>query len=546
MFLRQLDLLSPKITLYYKRKIKHASIISGILTIFTFISIFGFALYYIIRCINRENPTAYFFNRYVDDIGTFSFKNLNFFNYIQLIEGRERKIKDIDLNKIEILAIDVPMESFMNIRDFDKLNHWLYGKCDNKIDVKNIKDLLNTEKFYKSACLKKFYKGSESKYYDINDNNFEWPIISHGSSHPESKVFGVIIKKCLNTSTRLKYFGPCSPENEINNYIKSTTLSFTIIDHYVDVLNYKNPISQFLFTINNVIKQNSFTLNNLNFYPGLVKSYDNLFTEKTVEQTAYTFYQNQQITTNLENTEYLGAFYLWVQNTQQYYERRYHKLTEVLTEIGGIANALMIIFQFINYLIYRFNLLSDTKDLISDVLKKNNSVYDNLRKSKSIKEFLEINKQSDNLTIKGFETDKNIKRFKFSDNLDEEKEENNKIINKRINVINSNLGEETNRINKNHEDSKENIFTKQQSNIYEKFASKRSKSIIKHNYSVIENKSFTFNCFSYLCYLIFCRQINSHMKHFEDLRRLIISEETMFNNYFNVYKLLELNKGNFN
>ena len=67
-----------------------------------------------------------------------------------------------------------------------------------------------------------------------------------------------------------------------------------------------------------------------------------------------------------------------------------------------------------------------------------------------------------------------------------------------------------------------------------------------HNYSVIENKSFTFNCFSYLCYLIFCKQINSHIKHFEDLRRLIISEETMFNNYFNVYKLLELNKGNFN
>ena len=120
MFLRQLDMLSPKITLYYKRKTKHASIISGILTIFTFISIFGFALYYIIRCINRENPTAYFFNRYVDDIGTFSFKDLNFFNYIQLIEGKERKIKDIDLNKIEILAIGVPMESFMNIRDFDK------------------------------------------------------------------------------------------------------------------------------------------------------------------------------------------------------------------------------------------------------------------------------------------------------------------------------------------------------------------------------------------------------------------------------------------
>ena len=77
MFLKQLDMLSPKITLYYKRKNKHASIISGILTLITFAGILGFILPFIIRFINRENPIAYFFNRYVDDIGTFSFKDLN-------------------------------------------------------------------------------------------------------------------------------------------------------------------------------------------------------------------------------------------------------------------------------------------------------------------------------------------------------------------------------------------------------------------------------------------------------------------------------------
>ena len=97
-------------------------------------------------------------------------------------------------------------------------------------------------------------------------------------------------------------------------------------------------------------------------------------------------------------------------------------------------------------------------------------------------------------------------------------------------------------MNKGNEDSQDKVISKQPSNIYDKFRSRRSKSIIQRNFSIIETKQF--NCFSYLCYLIFCKQINSHIKQFEEFRRLIISEESMFNNYFNIYKLLESNKGN--
>ena len=346
----------------------------------------------------------------------------------------------------------------------------------------------------------------------------------------------------MNTTLRLKHFGPCSSEEEVNKYPLSTILGFTTIDHYVDVLNYKNPISQILFNVNNALNSDSFIINNLNFYPALVKSYNNLFTDKAEEKTAYTYHQNQQVTTMLENTEYLGAIYIWLQNTQQYYERRYHKLTEILPEIGGIVNAIMLIAKFINHLISRFNLLADTKDLISDVLKKNYSVYENIKKSRSIREFLETNNKDENLTIKGFDNGQNSKKIRFTENYREGKYESNKILTKRINVINSNLGEETNRMKKGNEDSQDKVISKQPSNIYDKFHSRRSKSIIQRNFSIIETKQF--NCFSYLCYLIFCKQINSHIKQFEELRRLIISEESMFNTYFNIYKLLEFNKGN--
>ena len=61
---------------------------------------------------------------------------------------------------------------------------------------------------------------------------------------------------------------------------------------------------------------------------------------------------------------------------------------------------------------------------------------------------------------------------------------------------------------------------------------------IKRDFALIDEKD-KFNCFSYFFYIIFCKQINSKINYYEELRRLIISEECMFQNYLNIYKLLE-------
>ena len=137
---------------------------------------------------------------------------------------------EIDFNKIEIIGINVTMSIFVKEPDKRIFPHWIYDICDNETDIKGIENLIDHTTFGESACIKYFYNPSKDKYYDINDENFEWPIIEHGSSHPESTVCGVIIKKCVNTTLRLKNFGPCSSEDEINKYLISTILSFTTID----------------------------------------------------------------------------------------------------------------------------------------------------------------------------------------------------------------------------------------------------------------------------------------------------------------------------
>ena len=537
MFLRRIDMLSPKITLYYKQKNTHASVISGILTIIALSLIIIFTVMYFIRYAHKENPTAYFFNRYIEDIGTFSLSENHFFNFVQLV-GSRREIKQIDFNKIEIVGVNRIINDNFSEEDFN-ISHWIYGKCDEEIDISNIKDLLDDEGFDKSACLKKYYNKETKQYYNIYDKNFEWPSIKHGASHINVTFLGVIIKRCTNTTFRLNNFGPCSSEDEINNYLNDGHLSFNIIDHYIDILNYENPITRFLYPITQGLTKDSYVTNNLNFNPGLIKTYDNLFSDKPVEKSTYFFHENSKTTTVLENTNIICSFYIWMQNSQQYYERRYQKLQDALSDIGGIANLILIIAQCINYLIARYNMLVDTQELLKNIIKKNTSIYENLIKTHNPRKFIKVNiqkKNEDNSTLKIFESNKNAHIIN-TDKTEIEKEENKKEINHKINVINSNnIEEETNR-NKNEENIDQQ--NEKRYKAFEKLRRMSTRKFIRRDFSLINENDY-FNCFSYFFYICLCKRINSNIKYYEELRRLIISEECMIQNYLNIYKLLEI------
>ena len=352
MFLKKMDMLSPKITLYYKRNNTHSSKISGVLTIFAYLSVICFGIIYFLRYINREDPTAYSFYRFVKDVGDFPFYNLNFFNYIQINKMGSRVINEFDSSKIEIIGINMSLDSFINSGNETNYPFWIYDKCDNETNIKGIEDLINNETFNRSSCIKYFYNNINNEFYDINNDNFEWPIIKHGASHSNFTYFGAMIRRCQNTSFRLKYFNECSPDKEINEYLNQTFLTFSVMDHYVDVLNFKNPISKFLHTVTNKLEIDSYIINNLNFNPGLIITHDIYFNNKVVEQSTYFFHENSQTTSPTRDTGILAVFYFWLQNSQQYYERRYKKLQDVLSEIGGFGSGIIIIAKLLNYLFF--------------------------------------------------------------------------------------------------------------------------------------------------------------------------------------------------
>ena len=537
MFLKRIDMLSPKITLYYKQKNTHNSVISGILTIIACAFILTFIYIFLIKYLNKDNPTAYFYNRYIEDVGIFSFKDSNFFNYLEILRSGNRERIDIDFNKIEIIGINISMQGYLE--DGENFTHWIYAKCDNETKLNTIDYLLDNGEYTHSACIKRFYNNEKKEYYDINNINFEWPVIKHGASNPNSTFYGVIIRKCLNSSRN-----NCASEEEIDKYLNNAYLSFNVIDHNIDILNYENPITKFIYSITNGLTQDSYIINNLNFNPALLKSYDNSFTvfnEKSIEQPTYFFHENSKTTTISEKTNILAAFFIWMQNSQQYYERRYQKLQDVFSEMGGFANLVILIARCINYLIARFNMLSDTQELLTNIIKKNISIYEKIVNNHSLKEYIGENKlkKKESENIKIFNSELSNKKMININNYLDKKDENKNNINRRIDVINNNLGEETNRINKENENSEQNIIImKHKSDDVGKLKRMSTKYHIKRDFALIDKKD-KFNCFSYFFYIIFCKQINSKINYYEELRRLIISEECMFQNYLNIYKLLE-------
>ena len=106
-------------------------------------------------------------------------------------------------------------------------------------------------------------------------------------------------------------------------------------------------------------------------------------------------------------------------------------------------------------------MLKDTQKLISSVLKDNNTIFERIKKSQNFRPFMgEIsNRKKEEIThLRLFNSERNVKQIMNTEISEDGKDEDKKIIGKRINVINSNnLGDEKNRMNKNSENSKYKI-----------------------------------------------------------------------------------------
>ena len=194
----------------------------------------------------------------------------------------------------------------------------------------------------KNLLVRKYFSFKDQKYYDTKDKNFKWPNIAHGTYNSNKKFYAVVLERCKEDTISL-VLGEgfhCSNEEEMDEAISHHgVVHFNFIDNYVDVLNYKNPITKYFYRVENSLEKENYSINHLNINPSSIKTNKGLIRDKINIEISYTFERNDAFNYIKRSNDALYMdYYLWLNNRQFYYERIYKRIQDVISNIGGIFN----------------------------------------------------------------------------------------------------------------------------------------------------------------------------------------------------------------
>ena len=569
MFLKKCDFISPPITLYFKGESSHVSIYSGILSIITIIIVIIATVYYILEFIHRKSPKAYFFTRYVEDAGEFPLNSTQMFHFIQVTDPDNNQKIPLDFQAFRIIGFDdAYADDYMNDGEIAKIkDHWIYGNCNNDSDTKGISYLITHKYFEQSACIRKYYDASKRKYFNTGEEGFRWPVIKKGCSNPERTYYGIIMQRCDKATEFIKEQGPeCKSSSEIELIIKKSSLSFQIIDHYADMLNYEMPLTKYFYELATGFLVNHYHVQNLNFNPASMLTHNGIFFDNEVKEEAYIYTQNEKQTVTEQELNKDGkstngcliAIYFWMQNTLQYYERHYDRAPDVLSNIGGISSIVFQVVSILNLLVHNFIVILDTEEIALDSEQKNN------KNSKKVIKNTRIIRKTSKLNSKksyqpGMQSINELQQ-QPSSNYEEirnvetnyQKEisnENKKVKLKRNSINNFKSNLDGNNMMNNVQNSRGYFKSINQNYLDGNYGQKRNtqredttKRIIiekKEKKDENENKPLekqNFNWCNYLGYLICCEKTNKNMSYYKEFRARLISEENIIQNYMDAYK----------
>ena len=583
MFLKKLDWLSPPITLYFKGEGSHVSIYSGILSLVAYIIVVVATFYYALGFINRQDPKAYFFNRYIEDAGTFPVNATQMFNFIQVSNPQTNLKVPLDFSAFRIVGFDdAYSDDYMNNPEIVRTkNHWVYGNCNNSTDTEGIGHLVTQDFYEQSACIRKYYDVEKHKYFKTGEDGFRWPVILKGCSHPDRTYYGIIMQRCDKASEFLTENGEptCKTSSEINNVVNSVSFNFQIIDHYADMLNYEMPFTKYFYEVTSSITAGNFIIQHLNFNPANMITHNGYFFDNQVQEKAYFFTQNEKQTVTQSELDNQGegrstngcliGVYFWMQNTLQYYERTYDRIQDILSDIGGISSIVLTIAGMLNLLIHNFIVILDTEDLALNTEQDNYNSREMSRRPTIFRKANEVmfpprrpyqpRKQSYGNDPQQQQSSNYQRLMKDGVDIypnmsskDEKSEQYKNLYLKRGNILNNN-----------YEGNKDPSYQQNISKGYggrgqnynrgmnrqgqymenkETYSKNLKDETTTEKKDEIENRPLekqNFNWCKFLGYLICCGRNDKKMSYYEDFRAKLISEENIIQNYLDTYKLLK-------
>ena len=380
MILKNLDFLSPHITLFYYNRRRHSSFIGGILTLLMIIlSIYIIIQYSLIKVYPSESSLSLFRN-YDKELNIY-FNKTGISHYFWIFNENTLLNDKIDqnliyLNNLKRGIIRVYMTNSYDRYEYNSSNlkdndHWVYDTCSSYSNEEDVK-----YDYSFSFCIKYYYNSNEKKYYSITDDlNFRWPVISQNQNSFENTSFATFIEICSNNSILNEILGDCSPEETINEYLynfNNIFLSFT--DSKIGIKEYKNHIEFYSHKIFDILnyKKSYFYSHELTFVPFNYKGSKGIISKK-IEYNS--FMLDNDRTDKIYNRNNNKLLLAYIFNSKKYINELRQKdnsTLELINGIGGSIFIIYIIFYLLNYFIneriavrnFQWFLNDKNKDLI--------------------------------------------------------------------------------------------------------------------------------------------------------------------------------------
>jgi hypothetical protein len=310
---------------------------------------------------------------------------------------------------------------------------------------------------------------------------------------------------------------------EINQYFQIPKIQrmfhIYFLDHYVNNSDFSNPNKPFFSRLETPVELEQYTVHHMKFNPSIIKTDSGIIIERTKEELSYSYDRNEEYIKEKGSTDLFISYSFMFKNVMLEYERKYKRIQDIISEVGGFYKFAQILAFYLNYFYNNYIILRDTQILLDNLIKEEQGNI-NFQKNifQKLKDFNEIR-----------DNNEKPKEKAKTDNSSTSRINNNKS-NKEIN----NQGDE-NFMNTNNTNIKLSNYNIDRNKI---------KSLVLSKENTLKRYHSTF-C-NFLLYRFSCDRINKYYNVYHTFRIKIISEEHFIRSHLMIYNLLKEKKASRN
>ena len=369
MSLKDLDYLSPKISLFYYGRRRHSANFGGILTIIMIILCFVYIFYLFCEIYLHTSSTIQYYRHFFTEPYYYLFNTHDgIFHFFQIYNPKNNShISSFNSKFIRIFLSNIQEEYKTNPEILVKSEHWVYDNCREGIDNKFIPESLfkNKNSFKKGLCIRYYYNTNDQNYYPIEDTlNFKYPIINTSGLNMDYSI-GAVIEKCNNNSVLTKLFGKCGEEKDLDDYLTDNYgINFNILTNEISPTDYGNQIYNFIYGVSSPMKRKKTIQNNLIMSPLKIDINGGVVFPTRQQNQTYSFYENYVVEEERNiNSNVLSIYNFCLSQSGYVFKSTYMTIYDSFPKIGGIIQLIYYIFFGINFMLNRFTIIDDAKKL---------------------------------------------------------------------------------------------------------------------------------------------------------------------------------------